>query len=68
MPLKVTFVHISKIKKTKICMEKVSITEKLEQLGMGKFGHVLFMLKRSYICYYIICMTLPLKMVKKGSH
>ena len=27
---------------------------------MQKFQCLLFMLKRSYICYYIICMTVPL--------
>ena len=27
---------------------------------MRKFQYSLFVLKRSYICYYIICMTVPL--------
>ena len=27
---------------------------------MRKFQCLLFVLKRSYICYYIICMTVPL--------
>ena len=35
-----------------------SITWKLEQPWMRIFQFLLFMLKRSYICYYIICMTL----------
>ena len=30
---------------------------------MQKFQYLLFMLKRSYICYSIICMTVPLKFV-----
>ena len=34
-----------------------SITEKREQLLMQKFQCLLFLFKRSYICYYIICMT-----------
>ena len=37
-----------------------SITLKLEQLWMRIFQCLLFVLKRSYICYYIICMTVPL--------
>ena len=37
-----------------------SITEKQEQLRMPKFQCLLFVLTRSYICYYIICMTVPL--------
>ena len=28
---------------------------------MRYFQCLLFVLKRSYICYYIICMTVPLK-------
>ena len=28
---------------------------------MRKFQCLLFVLKRFYICYYIICMTVPLK-------
>ena len=27
---------------------------------MRKFQYLLFVLKQSYICYYIICMTVPL--------
>ena len=38
-----------------------SITYKLQQLWMWKFQCVLFVLKRLYICYYIICMTVPLR-------
>ena len=30
---------------------------------MRKFECLLFVLKRSDICYYIICMTVPLKIV-----
>ena len=37
-----------------------SVTQKLEQLSMRKLPCLLFVLKRSYICYYIICMTVPL--------
>ena len=33
----------------------------IEQIWKRKFQCLLFMLKRSYICYYIICMTVPLK-------
>ena len=29
---------------------------------MQKFQYFLFVLKLSYICYYIICMTVPLKL------
>ena len=36
------------------------ITQKLEQLWMRKFQCSLFLLKRSYIYWYIICMTVPL--------
>ena len=32
---------------------------------MRKFQCLLFVLKRSYICYYIICMTVPLIDVKR---
>ena len=35
------------------------MTDKLEQLWMRKFWCLLFVLKRSYICYHIICMTVP---------
>ena len=38
-----------------------SITQKLEQLWMRKFRCLLFVLKQSYICYYIICIVVPLK-------
>ena len=31
---------------------------------MRKFQCLLFVLKRSYICYYVICMTVPLKVDK----
>ena len=31
---------------------------------MRKFQSLLFVLKQSYICYYIICMTVPLKSLK----
>ena len=34
--------------------------QKLQQLWMRKFQCLLFVLKWSYICYYIICMTVPL--------
>ena len=34
--------------------------KKLEQLLMRKFQCLLFVLKRSYICDYILCMTVPL--------
>ena len=34
---------------------------------MRKFQYFLFVMKRSYICYYIICMTLPLMFHIKGS-
>ena len=34
---------------------------------MQKFQRLLLLLKRSYICYYIICMTVPLKAIKKYS-
>ena len=37
------------------------ITYKLQQLWMWKFQCVLFVLQRLYICYYIICMTVPLR-------
>ena len=37
-----------------------SITQKLEQLWMWKFQYLLFVLKRSYICHYVVCMTVPL--------
>ena len=30
---------------------------------MRKCQYLLFMLKRSYICYYIICMIVPLKLI-----
>ena len=30
---------------------------------MRKFQFLLFVLKQSYICYYIICMTVPLNKV-----
>ena len=30
---------------------------------MRKFQCLLFVLKRSYICYYIICMTVPLRTI-----
>ena len=36
-----------------------SVTSKLEQMWMRKFQCFLFVLKRSYICYYIISMTVP---------
>ena len=36
------------------------ITQKLEQLWMRKFQCSLFLLKRSYIYWYIIWMTVPL--------
>ena len=39
---------------TKLCD---SITKKLEKLWMRKFQCLLFELKRSYTCCYIICMT-----------
>ena len=42
-----------------------SITYKLEQLWMQKFQRLLFLLKRSYICYYIICMTVPLTLSRR---
>ena len=42
-----------------------SITWKLEQLFMQTFQCLLFMLKWSYICYYIICMTAPLMVFPK---
>ena len=29
-----------------------------------KIQYLLFVLKQSYICYYIICMTVPLKSSK----
>ena len=29
---------------------------------MQKLSYLLFVLKRSYICYYIVCMTVPLTM------
>ena len=32
---------------------------------MRKFQCLLFVLKRSYICYYIICMTVPLEEPRK---
>ena len=35
-------------------------TYKLEQLWMQKFQCLLFVLNRSYICYFIVCMTVPL--------
>ena len=28
---------------------------------MRKFQGLLFVLEQSYICYYVICMTLPLR-------
>ena len=31
---------------------------------MQKFQCLLFVLKRSYICYYVICMTVPLSPFK----
>ena len=34
---------------------------KLEQLWMLKFQCLFFVLKQSYICYYVICMTVPLR-------
>ena len=34
---------------------------------MRKCQYFLFVMKRSYICYYIICMTLPLMFHIKGS-
>ena len=37
------------------------MTLKSEQLRMEKFKCLLFVLKQSYICYYIICMTVPLR-------
>ena len=37
-----------------------SITQTPKQLCMRKFQHLLLLLKRSYICYHIICMTVPL--------
>ena len=42
-----------------------SITYKLEQLWMQKFQRLLFLLKRSYVCYYIICMTVPLTLSRR---
>ena len=34
---------------------------------MRKFQCLLFLLKQSYICYYIICMTVPLiQIIYKG--
>ena len=33
---------------------------------MGQFQCLLFVLKQSYICYYIICMTVPL--IEKFEH
>ena len=32
----------------------------MEQLEVPKFMCLLFVLKQSHICYYIICMTIPL--------
>ena len=40
-----------------------SITSKLEQLWMWKLQCLLFVFKRSYICYCIICMTVPLRII-----
>ena len=34
---------------------------------MRKFQRLLFVAKRSYICYYIICMTVPLSKKKELS-
>ena len=39
---------------------KQNRTEQLEQLWMRKLQCLLFVWKRSYICNYIICMTVPL--------
>ena len=36
------------------------MTWKLELLWMRKFPCLVFVLKQSYICYYMICMTVPL--------
>ena len=36
------------------------MTEKLEKLWMRKLQCLLFVLKRSYICYYVICVTVSL--------
>ena len=36
------------------------LTLKLEQLRLQKFQCLLFVLKQSCICYYIICRTVPL--------
>ena len=33
---------------------------------MRKFQCLLFVLKQSYICYYIICMTVPLNLLSFG--
>ena len=35
--------------------------KKIEKLWMRKFQCLLFVLKRSYTCYYIICMIVPLR-------
>ena len=37
-----------------------SITSKLGHIWMRKSQCLLFVLKRSYICHYITCMTIPL--------
>ena len=37
---------------------------KLEQLWMSKFQYLIFVLKRPYICYCIICMAVPLIFAK----
>ena len=34
---------------------------------MRKFQFLLFVLKRSYICYYIICMTVPWQGIESKS-
>ena len=40
--------------------------KKLEQLWMRKFQCLLLVLKWSYICYYIICMAIPLRQTNAG--
>ena len=45
-----------------LCLETKlygSITQKQEQLWMWKFQCLLFVMKQSYICYYVNCITVP---------
>ena len=67
LPMKfAVFLKISLLFRLFCLLTKIygSITWELQQLWMRKFQCLLFVLKGSYLCYYIICMAVPLKLKK----